>query len=674
MPVTSESKLIWSFFQVTSQTDYYRRNVLCKVQGCNEEILNCRIDMAALHLARQCKLTEEEKLPILDYISKVHRSKKRKQPEKENISEWSSKDQDQLNHDILELIASANVPFQIVKSSSFGRLVRKGCPEAYLPSVDDIRYRLLPSKAELQKMKEQALISTTKGWTLQFDGWTDVSAHGVELVIAVHQNHPVVVLGLLPVVRNQTAAHIYENITQLLQKWKLSLGKSFVAVVTDDASNVKCVRQMLAASNPGLIHFQCNLHRINLLLKDIIQSKIFCPLLGSCKIITRYFKQSVMHKYKLEVLHSENGGSKGLSSFVCTRWLSVHSTIASIIDNEVALKQLAEQKEFSKAAAAVTAIIKKPNFFEKLKFCSQYTHLFHTAFLQIEKSNTNWTDTMITILKLAVRLKNISVSSTFQKQFHHNVINKTNNRLCSLQDNHIAMLSLFLHPNMRLCYENQNEIVVNQILDHYGSMAKEWGQTFEQMIPVLYQLKTYLMCRKEFTAGRWHGSAADYWKVVSEYRYDELNKFVSSLLQATPTTALCESLFSHLGRLKTVHRASLSISTMEDLLRIKLQSWENQKKESESSTLQSTYGLFHESNSSFEINTDSEDNTSSSAEESNERIASSVSIMDFNGLVNINLFESIFVKEKIYSEQIRSTVIEDFGERRYSMSLLAHIE
>jgi hypothetical protein len=105
----------------------------------------------------------------------------------------------------------------------------------------------------------------------------------------------------------------------------------FVAIVSDNASNVAKARQTITENYPSIINIRCIAHCINLISCDIVKISQANSLIKRANILISYFKHSnLANSWLNDAIKAKNVTGGGLKSYVETRWTTVYECTSSI--------------------------------------------------------------------------------------------------------------------------------------------------------------------------------------------------------------------------------------------------------------------------------------------------------------------------------------------------------
>lgn len=105
----------------------------------------------------------------------------------------------------------------------------------------------------------------------------------------------------------------------------------FVAIVSDNASNVAAARRIIVQKHKNILNISCIAHFANLISSDIIKIPHVKNLVKFCNILTKYFKNSHIGGSLLKEIISLKGiEGGGLKTYVETRWTTVYDCVSSV--------------------------------------------------------------------------------------------------------------------------------------------------------------------------------------------------------------------------------------------------------------------------------------------------------------------------------------------------------
>ena len=121
---------------------------------------------------------------------------------------------------------------------------------------------------------------------LSSDGWTDISSNRLINVI-VHTPSPLVFTTIECTLEEHTGTYICETLSREIEK----LGsRKVIALVTDNAPNMRCAWNLLEHKYPWIIFDGCKAHSIDLAAKDLSKVPFVAGLVQDCINIAKFFR------------------------------------------------------------------------------------------------------------------------------------------------------------------------------------------------------------------------------------------------------------------------------------------------------------------------------------------------------------------------------------------------
>ncbi|XP_063219365.1 zinc finger BED domain-containing protein 4-like [Bacillus rossius redtenbacheri] len=241
---------------------------------------------------------------------------------------------------IAEMICVDMQPYDIVNNDGFRRLMSKAVPRYNIPSRKHMADTVIPKMYEKVKNKVRERLSnlvnvavTTDLWTSeassQMNDFISVTAHEAELSQKVH-----FCLEVLPFDGDlHTAVNIADNLLHIFEDWEI--GNKVCAVVTDNASNMKCaVRDHLKRPN-----IPCLAHSVQLVLKDgLLNQRPVRELLAAFRSIVGHFSHSTAAKKILvDAQKKVNEPQHVLIQDIATRWDSTLQMLRRLVEQRLSI-------------------------------------------------------------------------------------------------------------------------------------------------------------------------------------------------------------------------------------------------------------------------------------------------------------------------------------------------
>ena len=165
---------------------------------------------------------------------------------------------------------------------------------------------------------------------IALDGWTLTTGHSLWNFIILTPNRQEYLYCLKDLTNeHHTGRLLADEILSILTQ----IGnKKFIALVTDNGSNVNLARSLISTQYPQIFNIRCIAHCFNLISHDILKHSFAKNTIQYCNVLVTYFKKSHFCGNLLESLiakHEISGG--GLKTFVKTRWITMADCTASVL-------------------------------------------------------------------------------------------------------------------------------------------------------------------------------------------------------------------------------------------------------------------------------------------------------------------------------------------------------
>jgi hypothetical protein len=201
-------------------------------------------------------------------------------------------------NDIWKLLAITifknNIPFSIVENEEFVQLFKKVRPALKLPKRQTISGPLLDEEYERVINASNSMIESSGALTIVVDGWSNIRNEGIINIILCTPK-PL----LYKSIPTGSQSHTGEYLRQLVKIPIERFGaKNFLAVISDNGSDVKLMRKLISQEYPHIYTFGCAAHGLNLLIQDICKLKTVNNILNRCKEIVKEVTRSHAKKHK----------------------------------------------------------------------------------------------------------------------------------------------------------------------------------------------------------------------------------------------------------------------------------------------------------------------------------------------------------------------------------------
>ncbi|CAG8499820.1 12692_t:CDS:2 [Cetraspora pellucida] len=234
------------------------------------------------------------------------------------ISVLSIRDKTSINRQLLRAIISSNTPLSFVEDPEVIKLFNMLKPRYQLPSCKWISTDILDNVYENVQHGVQQFISDSKFLTLSGDGQ------------------------ILKIENCSNQRHTGDYIFAIYKEIRISLGDKWIAFISDSGPDFKKA-QRLIREDPEIgnkvLTIPCMAHQTNLLVKKIVESSFFKPVIKKILIIINHFRNSNLALSKLRELV---GNTTLKSQYPCiTRWATFTKASETILQIQTSLKVIA---------------------------------------------------------------------------------------------------------------------------------------------------------------------------------------------------------------------------------------------------------------------------------------------------------------------------------------------
>ncbi|CAB5295631.1 unnamed protein product [Rhizophagus irregularis] len=163
----------------------------------------------------------------------------------------SNEDQQELEFLLARAFYSTGIPFNTIDNEDFQIFLKKACPSFKIPTCQSLSVNLLNNDYKNIRVVTKNVLNETPYFCLTSD----------------------------------------ENIAKDIKDIMIEAGiNKFVAVITDNANNMKAAWRILKEKYPNKIFLGCWTHGINLWVKDIIKHNWANEILNMAKKLSLYFR------------------------------------------------------------------------------------------------------------------------------------------------------------------------------------------------------------------------------------------------------------------------------------------------------------------------------------------------------------------------------------------------
>lgn len=188
--------------------------------------------------------------------------------------------------------------------------------------------------------------------TLVTDGWTNQRVESLTNYVVTTRTHSIFLESEVLMERH-TSDVIQSGIERILEE--LGGRKAVVAVVTDNAANMKKAWQGLESNYAGLLTLGCASHQLNLLVNDILRASTLAITLSQAIRVIKYFKSSSARTNELNKAASRASATRiSLKLPSATRWQGKLEAVNSLIRNKPYIQRVLANRSACLGTAITT--------------------------------------------------------------------------------------------------------------------------------------------------------------------------------------------------------------------------------------------------------------------------------------------------------------------------------
>ncbi|CAG8463171.1 12130_t:CDS:2 [Cetraspora pellucida] len=233
-----------------------------------------------------------------------------------NLQKNNSLPQASVNRQLLKALISANAPLSFIEDPEVIKLFQMLNPRYKLPSRKWLSTSVLDKIHKNVQCGIQHFISDSMFLTLSGDGWTNVSKNS-------------------------------DNIFAIYREIGMSLGlNKWTTFISDSGSDFKKAQRLIREEKEvskiesgRVLTIPCMAHQTNLLVKKIVESIYFTPVIKKMLVIINHFRNSNLALSKLRELA---GNATLKPQYPCiTRWTTFTKSAKTILEIKTNLKVIA---------------------------------------------------------------------------------------------------------------------------------------------------------------------------------------------------------------------------------------------------------------------------------------------------------------------------------------------
>ena len=188
---------------------------------------------------------------------------------------------------------------------------------------------LLDSEYVKSKVETVATIAASDSVGLICDGWSNIRSEPI-IIFVVSQPKPIFWKSFHTDLLSYIGEYIAIEILKVIEELESECGKMFFGIVTDNASNMKKVWQLIDEKYPTIICFGYAAHGINLIFCDMIKLETSKNIIKRAKGLIKEFRHKHMLVDMLKAVQKAENVNYTLKLPIKTRWASTVSSLESV--------------------------------------------------------------------------------------------------------------------------------------------------------------------------------------------------------------------------------------------------------------------------------------------------------------------------------------------------------
>lgn len=577
---------IWDHFLIISDNDR-KKHVLCNY--CNLQYKHAMSNRLKQHLVKCKKCPSDVKKTVIsdDYFNRASTSNLLNStgsrtsnmlmanrtpttamtiPESEtSLQDAPSRGAD--NHENIDTalaraIYASGAPLTLLESEYWQDVFKLLDPSYKVPSRHALSDTLLETEyIHIKKDIDNKLHKSTD-LTLICDGWTNSSEKGaINFIITTPT--PIFYNAIYPT-EKVTCDFLSKQIINILNE----IGPhKFIAVITDDAANMKAAWKTIETEFPHLSCLGCVSHSLNQIYEEIFKIAFFHQVLDSVVKVIKYVKSTQAMQALFEECQAKKYGRPtcSLKLFSKTQWSGAYNTLQSFKDNREALHLTVRQVSI---LPRVKTIITDCQLWVKVDEVIKVLQPLAVAINMSEKSTTLLSDLPSIFEILSQNIEREVASATFLSKKDKNSVKTIihcKKKFC-LQPIHYAALQL----DPRYCGVCLSDEEIHMVSEYLCQLCAAYNIEEGKLLKNMAEFK---LKENFFDEGKaiWAPvnelEPRQWWKTFASNQYVAV--IATKILSVPPSSAMSKRNCSHFAQTHMNTKNLLNNLTASKLLSIR---------------------------------------------------------------------------------------------------------
>ncbi|RXW12099.1 hypothetical protein EST38_g13755, partial [Candolleomyces aberdarensis] len=427
--------------------------------------------------------------------------------------------------------------------------------------------------------------------TGQCDGWKNMAKQSVIASMLTVGAEPHIIRTHNVSARPKTGEELLKIVLEDIDYAEVTFLVKIVGWCSDDGGDGRKMRRLLAIERSWLIVLLCWAHQLNLVVGDLLSTKI--ALFECIQQAIEVIKWFNSHSRALGILNLEqasvnmNGVIFALILPVITRWTAHFCSLSRLEDVEAAMRaawmkystQLISaagpRREAKEKARSIQAIVEDAAFWKNIKIIRRILEPLAVAANILQAPNTRLFQVLLTLGNLYRIFSDPSIGTDVQ-----NAVISSLEKRWAAADQDVFILSVVLNPYVRdRCFASGNAALTRSGLSSIARRVCERVLRLKCGPQFMEAFIDYLAERCEFSRAFLHLdefealAETNVWEGIDTDEFTGRNLVVKLAIHVqniVANSAGCERLFSELGLVHTKKRCRLGLQKAEKSSRVRM--------------------------------------------------------------------------------------------------------
>lgn len=476
------------------------------------------------------------------------------------VDHISPQEQAKCDKEIARAIYASGCPLSLTENSHWAKALHTLRPSYVPPSRYQLSNKLLNEEYSAVMSKVNDAVAKAPCLSLQSDGWTNIRGEGI-INFMICTPKPVFYKSVSTDTNRHTSEYIADQMLSVIDE--LGADK-FLAVVSDNAANMKGSWKIIQQKYTHIFCYGCVAHGLNLLIGDICKLQSLGAIIDQAKDVAVYVRRhqvvsALLTQYQL----SQKGVTTRLQLPVVTRWGSNVACLRSLFDSKAALQStfIDEHVVNDIPRQLRTRVLDNDVFWPRIEKTLKFLRPFAEAITTVESDEPRLSRVPAIFASLRQHMSLTLSSSPLTKKDEESAANIFDNRetFCKTP---LQMAARLLDPTQHDAQFEENDL--QQAYACIIAVAQRIGNPSNVDVTdaTLAELAGYRAHEGDLWGSQlvWQASKCTeslvWWKGICSN--SPLSKVASQILSLPASAASCERNWSAFGNIHTAKRNRLT--------------------------------------------------------------------------------------------------------------------